>query len=254
MTNLMKKNMKRGDVYNTKNGDVEIRVVISADEVVVRFVDTDYFTLATKSNICSGRVKDLMKPSVFGIGYIGAGHYSHKTSPVAYKKWYAMIQRCYSPKFSGWAVYGGCGVTVAKEWHNFQNFARWYDGYKYKEKGWHLDKDLLVKGNKLYCEEFCCIVPGIINQSIVSARANRGEYAQGVTYDSKLKRYAAQFNAYHTHYKAFRKTSYRSEKEAFIEYKAAKESYLVSLAYEWRGRVAPKVLKALVEYEIEWTD
>lgn len=253
MTKLEKKNMKRGDIYNTKNGDLEIRVVISANEVVVRFVDTDYFTITTKSNICSGKIKDLMKPSVFGIGFMGAGKYNINNAPTAYQKWTSMLQRCYRENSISWERYGGNGVTVAEEWHNFQNFAEWYESYKYKEDGWHLDKDILIKGNKLYCKESCCIVPRIINQSLVSRVGLRGEYAIGVTWDEKASRYSVMLNAHHTHYKAFRQM-YRSEREAFMEYKAAKESYLVALAYEWRGRVAPKVLKALVEYEVEWND
>lgn len=95
-----KKNMKRGDVYSTKKyGGSEIRVVLNANEVVVRFLDTDYFTLATKSNICSGGVKDLMKPSVCGVGYIGRGNIL-QLSPEAHKaygKWRGMISRCYDP-------------------------------------------------------------------------------------------------------------------------------------------------------------
>lgn len=253
MTNQMKKNMKRGDIYSTKNGDIEIKVILSSDEVVIRFVDTDYYTIASKSNICSGKVKDLMKPSVFGVGFIGAGKYNLTNSPTAYSKWVSMLQRCYVDTTVSWERYGGNGVSVAEEWHNFQNFAEWYESYKYKEDGWHLDKDILVKGNKLYCKEFCCIVPRVINQSLVSRASLRGEYAVGVTWDKKAKRYSVQLNVFGIHFKAFRRM-YRSEREAFMEYKAAKESYLVSLAYEWRGRVAPKVLKALVEYEIEWND
>jgi hypothetical protein len=87
----------------------------------------------------------------------------------------------------------------------------------------------------------------------LSRVSHRGEYAVGVTWDKKAKRYAVQLNGFGIHFKAFH-MMYRSEREAFMEYKAAKESYLVSLAYEWRGRIAPKVLKALVEYEIEWND
>src|SRR5690606_1246030 len=137
---------------------------------------------------------DLLKPSVYGVGYLGAGRHNYTTSPEAYKKWTAMLSRCYNTKSTGWLSYGGDGVRVSKEWHNFQNFAKWFTSYKFKEDGWHLDKDILVKGNKLYCPEFCCIVPRIINQSIVSRTALRGEYAQGVHWDKKLKRYVVALN------------------------------------------------------------
>ena len=32
--------------------------------------------------------------------------------------------RCYSPKHSMYKYYGGRGITVFSEWHNYQNFLR----------------------------------------------------------------------------------------------------------------------------------
>lgn len=247
--------MKRGDIYSTKNGDLEVRVVLNEDEVVVRFVDTDYFTLATKSNICSGRVKDRMKPSVCGVGYLGAGKYQiteNGNTTIAYEKWSAMLQRCYNENSTGYKRYGAVGVSVDPVWHNFQNFAEWFDKYKFKEDGWHLDKDILVKGNVVYGPEYCCIVPRQINQAFAKCDARRGDYVIGVQYDKKNDRFIAMCQTGNGGY--VRKTQLKTEYEAWLEYKAMKETMLVSLAYEWRGRVAPKVLKALVEYEVEWDD
>ena len=247
--------MKRGDIYDTKDGKLEIRVVCSADEVVCRFIDTDSFDVFSKSNIISGRVKNRNKPSVAGVGYLGYGPYKSAENgklTTHYMRWNGMLSRCYSPTSPAYPVYGGNGVTVCKEWHNFQNFAKWYDEYKYKEDGWHIDKDLLKKGNKVYCPEFCCIIPRQINQALVSRTALRGEHAIGVTLDKESNRYICQLNI--GVMGNLPRKSYKTEIEAYGEYKTAKETYLVSLAYEWRGRVHPKVLRALCDYEIEWTD
>lgn len=81
--------------------------------------------------------KQPYEPSVWGVGYRGVGDYA--TTHPSYKIWQAMLQRCYSKEFRQYHNYGGKGVTVCEDWHNFQNFAKWYDD-NYIE-GYHLDKD-----------------------------------------------------------------------------------------------------------------
>lgn len=251
--------MKRGDIYKTKKyGDLEIRVVLSANEVVVRFLDTDYFTLATKSNICSGGVKDLMKPSVKGVGYIGRGKHSCRSSPEAhraYGKWRGMISRCYDPGTTYYELYGGKGVTVSEEWKCFQNFCNWYISYKFREDSFELDKDILCKGNKVYCKEYCSLVPSEMNKSILNCAASRGELPQGVSYNPKTMKYKGSTGSslQGKYYRLFTK-EFHTVEEAWEEYKIIKEIALISMAHEWRGRVNPKVLKALSEWEIEWND
>jgi len=69
-----------------------------------------------------------------------------------------MFQRCYSQEFHlKEPSYIGC--IVCEEWHDFQNFARFYDTAPYREDGWHLDKDILHKGNKLYAPDMRVFVP-----------------------------------------------------------------------------------------------
>ena len=53
-------------------------------------------------------------------------------------------------------------VTCVPEWHLFQTFAEWCDvQIGFNNEGWHLDKDILVKGNKIYGPDFCAFVPEI---------------------------------------------------------------------------------------------
>lgn len=39
-----------------------------------------------------------------------------------YLAWHSMIQRCENPKSPKWPRYGGRGITVCDEWHDFANF------------------------------------------------------------------------------------------------------------------------------------
>lgn len=50
-----------------------------------------------------------------------------------YKTYYGMIQRCFNPKSSKYSCYGGRGISVCKEWQNFQNFYDWAIANGYKE-------------------------------------------------------------------------------------------------------------------------
>lgn len=80
-----------------------------------------------------------------------------------YNTWRNMILRCYDINHSSFCSYGEKGVTVCDEWHNFQSFAEWYINQKGYEQGYHLDKDLKLKGNKVYAPEYCSLIPVEIN-------------------------------------------------------------------------------------------
>ena len=51
-----------------------------------------------------------------------------------YNAWRNMLMRCYDEKnFLKQPTYEDC--TVCEEWHNFQNFAKWYDDNYYEVEG-----------------------------------------------------------------------------------------------------------------------
>ena len=62
------------------------------------------------------------------------------------KAWYAMLNRCYNPLSNRAAAYKNC--SVCDEWLTFSNFKRWFD--EHHVEGYELDKDILVKGNRVY--------------------------------------------------------------------------------------------------------
>jgi len=44
------------------------------------------------------------------------------TRTPTYLTWVSMLQRCENPEATGYEYYGGRGVTVCPEWHEFENF------------------------------------------------------------------------------------------------------------------------------------
>lgn len=72
-----------------------------------------------------------------------------------YSKWCGMKTRCFNHKDLNYKNYGGRGITICKEWLDFEIFYDWSleNGW---EKGYSIErKD--VNGN--YCPENCCWIP-----------------------------------------------------------------------------------------------
>lgn len=94
-----------------------------------------------------------------------------------YQRWVNMIERCYSTKtHKRQPTYKDC--RVCNEWLVFSKFKDWMITRDWK--GLHLDKDLLVMGNKVYAPNLCLFVPHDINNLLGDSAASRGEYPQGV--------------------------------------------------------------------------
>lgn len=138
---------------------------VRRDVFLVSFDDSPKFTANSKA-IKKGGVRDLNLPSVSSVGYYGYGEYVTKIDHIKtteYEVWRGMIRRCYQSNFPQYERYGKKGVTVCKDWHNFQNFADWYTKQPMYGKGYHLDKDLLNSGAKEYSPDNCTFVSPAIN-------------------------------------------------------------------------------------------
>lgn len=76
-----------------------------------------------------------------------------------YAVWHSMIQRCENQKLSAYKWYGGKGVKVCKEWHDFSSFSRWAHSHGYKDEKGVSRKDRLsidrIDSNLDYCPENC---------------------------------------------------------------------------------------------------
>lgn len=180
--------MKVGDVYRTNNfGYLKVIQYVDSSNVVIEFVATGSQRIAKAKNIRSGEVKDLMMPSVQGVGYIGVGVYTKRSD--SYTTWGNMLKRCYSQEYlDKYPTYRGC--SVSDDWHNFQVFARWYES-TYRDN-YELEKDLLVIGNRVYSADTCVFVPRSVNIFITDNSASRGHYPIGVSYDKQAKKLIAK--------------------------------------------------------------
>lgn len=187
----------------------------------------------------------------YGVGvfdwhkHIGRNDKEYKS----YKKWSAILERVYSEKLHiKHSSYKNC--SLCKEWHLYSNFKKWFDE-NYIEV-YSLDKDILVKGNKMYSPEKCCFVPSSINTLIIKNDAKRGQYPIGVCLHNGVS-YIAQMTLNGKHITI---GIYHTPLEAFEAYKKVKEGYIKEIAEKYfsEGKIAQRVYEALMNYEISITD
>lgn len=240
-----------GSLHKSKTfGDFEIVEYNNHRNVVVKFISTGYTTIATANNIRKGLVKDKLMPFVKGVGYCSVLTVETTGTPLkSYRVWSSMLTRCYDTSYQrNFPAYIGC--SVSEGFKDFSLFKRWYDSQQVQEN-YVLDKDILIKGNRVYSEDTCCFVPQEINLLFVSKKANRGEYPVGVT-KVREQKYRARLNKgngvnVHLGY-------YSTPEDAFYAYKEAKEAYIKEVAEKWKDQIDPRVYEALMNWEVDITD
>ena len=150
-----------GKVCKSKlSGDFKILKYNNKTNVEILFLKTGYETVVRLGNIKSGNVKDPYVPSVHGVGIIGA-KYPATVNGVLTKEyilWHSMLVRCYSDTSKKKKpAYEGCEVS-----ENFKSYEYFYDWCQnqigFGNQDWQLDKDLLIKGNKVYSENTCVFI------------------------------------------------------------------------------------------------
>lgn len=242
----------KGQLFPTTScGMVEVVKYTNAEHVEVVFPATGYRTTVEACQLRRGNVKDFLVISVAKVGFLGGMEHTSVDkfgeTTWAYQKWINMLERCYDPYDElAAAIYKG--VTVDKEWHNFQNFAPWAIAQVgYGNRGWATEKDLLVKGNKFYSPSTCCFLPQELNNQLLKAGKMRGDYPIGVA----LHRSNGKFVAYVSGKYA---GIFATPEEAFYGYKEAKELRLKTLANKWRDQIDPRAYQALMNYEVSITD
>lgn len=147
---------------NNKGLEFEITEYCSdTDKRKIKFIKTGYECEAHRDNIKKGIVKDWRSPTICDVGVMDV---KNGTKHNLYVRWMDMINRCYDKNHSDYKYYGGNGVTVDKRWHNFSNYINDIEAKENYEKiildtkNWHVDKDILIPGNKVYSNETTCIV------------------------------------------------------------------------------------------------
>lgn len=188
--------MVTGTIHKSKSyGDFRVIKYINTKIVHIEFIDTGFIKTAGAGDIRKGAVKDLLFRCIYGVGFIGEGEYTTRPDGgdvcKSYRTWSNMLKRCYARIDGECPTYEGC--YVSEDWHNYQNFAKWYvDNYPNDGKQYQLDKDLLVAGNKLYSKATCIFVPRWLNNFTTDSGTARGEFPIGVSYSKIHKKYISR--------------------------------------------------------------
>lgn len=112
-----------------------------------------------------------------------------------YTYWKAMITRAYSESYrSSRPTYNG--VTVCESWLSFMKFREWWTDHHVD--GWHLDKDLVSPGSKIYSPSTCVYIPQVINSFTASERRRCSSTAIGTSFYEKMGKYHAHVRNPHT--------------------------------------------------------
>ena len=244
-----------GKVFKSKSsGDFKILKYNDTANVEIQFLKTGYETTVRLTNIRNGYVKDPYVPSVCGVGILGTKYLSavNGVHTKEYKLWTGMLKRCYSDTCKKkQPTYEGCEVS-----DNFKSYEYFYEWCNeqigFNNDGWHLDKDLLVKGNKVYSESTCVFIPAEVNALLTKCTNSRGEHLIGVYWYKRDKAFVARVNKS----KGGREYlgSFNTEIEAFNAYKTTKESFIKEQAEKYKSQIDERAYNALMNYEVSSDD
>ena len=244
-----------GKVCKSKSsGGFKVLKYNDARNVEIQFLKTGFETSVHLVQVKNGSVKDPYLPSVYGVGMLGA-KYPITINGVLTKEyilWKHMLQRCYSTTLKKkQPTYEGC--EVSGKFKNYEYFYEWCNKQiGFGVSGFELDKDLLMKGNKVYSEPTCVFIPAEINLLLTKRTASRGNHLIGVYWDKTNKAFRAKVAknkgcSEHLGY-------FNTEIEAFNAYKQAKEMFIKEQANKWKSQIDPRAYNALMIYTVEITD
>lgn len=125
-----------GNIYSSRYGEFVVikeytvkrgtRDDFSRYAYAIQFLKTGYVSRNhTKQSVLKGLIKDHYFPIVEGVGCLGdVNSYTQEDKEILYQTWVGLLKRCYSPKHTGYANYGGKSVFMDKKWLIFSEFAK----------------------------------------------------------------------------------------------------------------------------------
>ena len=164
-----------------------------------------------------------------------------------YQFWTGMLYRAESDNYkSRCSTYITC--SVSKNFKNFQYFAEWCNNQiGFCNKGWELDKDILIRGNKEYSENTSVFVPKQLNMLLVKKDNASGLYSVGVSYVEERKKFISCIREFG---KSRTIGLFDTEKEAFDAYKIRKQNYIKEVVNLYKDEIDPRVYEVLINYEV----
>lgn len=229
---------------------------VNSHNITVQFEDGYVAKGRCYLDFKNGKIKSPYDKSIFGNGFIGEGKYN--CNDIQYQYWRDMIRRCYDKKFhEKEPIYKD--VLICEEWHNFQNFAKWFDEnyYEVENQTMQLDKDILCKGNKIYSPDTCIFVPNRINSLFIKHTTRRGDCPIGVSYKDDIDKYYVKvryFN-YETNKSVQKSLGFFDDKiRAFEKYKMFKENHIKDVAEIYKDVIPKDLYNAMYDYVVEIND
>lgn len=140
---------------------------------------------------------------------------------------------------------------------SFEAFRDWaVQQIGFGEEGFELDKDILVKGNRVYGPDTCVFVPLEVNSLFAGCykAQRRGPYPIGVTFNKGSGSFVAQMSSRQDKGLDKYLGSFPTVEEAFACYKQAKEAKIKRLADKWRNQIDQRAYVALMTRTVEWDD
>jgi len=169
---------------------------------------------------------------VYGVGVNDISYQAYLTTDGTravcpfYARWFNLIGRCYgvfSPSRS--KAYAEC--YVCDEWLIFSNFKKWMEQQDWQGK--ELDKDIILKGNKVYSPKTCAFVDSATNAFVLDSKSTRGKLPIGVDFHKSNQKIRARCSNPFTK-KSEHLGYFRSEVEAHLAWKNRKHQLACQLA------------------------
>ena len=250
----LKKVEYEGSVFKTKNyGDVVVLDYYNARDVTIKFLNTGNVRKTGTSELKKGEIRDNEAFPVYIVGIMDVPNEARRNVPIPkeYSIWNGVRHRCYNENIRHLTP-SYQEAEMSENFKRYSYFKDWcHNQIGFDQDGWQLDKDILIKGNKLYSEATCCFVPPEINTLILKADRIRGKYPIGVYEDKQAGKFKVRISVEGKQKHVGR---YYCEKEAFYAYKVAKEQYIKEVANKWKGQIDVRVYEALINWEVSIDD
>lgn len=246
--------------YNNQGSLMKIIKCIDNKNIIVEFQDEYGFrTHNIYGNFKRGSIKNPFHPSIYGVGVIGNKYPRSINCKMTkeYDTWIHILQRCFDDELKKRQP-SYKDKECCEEWLYYPNFYEWLHGQPnfdkwYNGKRWAIDKDILIKGNKVYSPEACCLIPQNVNCLFLKREAERGKYPIGVhcTEDGFMARCRNPFMD-----KAEDLGCYSTPEKAFYAYKIYKEDIIKQVAQEEYAKcnITKRCYDAMMKYEVEIDD
>lgn len=197
---------------------------------------------------------------VFGLGFNDRKYPASigRVNTETYRVWSRMLHRCTNDCHIDHKSY--IGTTCSDNFKNYSFFYEWCNkqiGFGNKDenrRSWQLDKDLLIKGNKLYSEDTCVFVPPKMNKLLIKSDAARGECPIGVSVHKTTRKYKASCGSAKQIGQDIYLGLFDTSLDAFLAYKTYKEMVIKEVANEYKEQIDPRAYQALMCYEVNIND